>query len=98
MQNGVQTESTTRIRHSFFSEGENRFHPTLPSKRTVREIRIYLERVDNENPLGSRGRSCAAARRDSDRGALPGQGERRRPRTLVIVLFVTEKYNADNRE
>lgn len=34
----------------------------------------------------------------ADQGALPGQGERRRPRTLVIVLFVTEKYNADDRE
>lgn len=28
----------------------------------------------------------------------PGQGERRRPRTLAIVLFVTEKRNADDRE
>lgn len=39
-------------------------------------------------------RGIAAARFHADRGALPGQGERRRPRTLVIVLFVTEKYNA----
>lgn len=57
---------------------------------------IYLERTDSEKTRWDRAVALAPLR-DSDRGALPGQGERRRPRTLVIVLFVTEKYNAGNR-
>jgi len=42
----------------------------------------------------SHSRRDVAAYRSDPKARSPGQGERRRPRTLVIVLFVTEKYNA----
>lgn len=88
------TKHVSPRRESYFPSGrrENRAR-RFSENVSMREMRMLFG-ADREWKLVG----IARSRFHADRGALPGQGERRRPRTLVIVLFVTEKYNAGSRE